>query len=86
MSSDTNERSLKDTQEDMAEEADRMETRLDELAEHGRAAVKKAEVTREQADPDADEPLGNVAGDWSDMARTDDDPSGAVDDPQDAEE
>jgi hypothetical protein len=81
MSSDTDDRSLQETQEDMADEADRMEERLDELAEHGRAAVKKAQVTREQADPDADEPLGDVAGDWSGMARTDDDPSGAVDDP-----
>jgi cell division septum initiation protein DivIVA len=84
MSADSNERSLKDTQEQMAQEGDRMEARLDELEEHAGAAAKKAEVTREHADPDADEPLGEVAGDWEEMARTDDDPAGAVDDPPDA--
>lgn len=84
MSPDSNERSLKQTQDEMAEEADRMQARLDELEEHAGAAAKKAEVTREHADPDADEPLGDVAGDATDAARTDDDPSGAVDEPQDA--
>jgi hypothetical protein len=56
MSADTNERSLKDTEEEMAEEADGMERRLEELGEHADAARKKAQVTREQAGPDAEEP------------------------------
>jgi cell division septum initiation protein DivIVA len=62
MTPESNERSLQDTQEEMAAEADRMQARLDELGEHADAAAKKAEVTREQADPDADEPLGEDAG------------------------
>ncbi len=57
-----------------------MQARLDELDEHIDDAAKKAQKTREQADPDADEPVGEVVGDWSDMARSDDDPSGAFDD------
>jgi len=60
-----------------------MESRVDELGKHADAAAKKAEVTREHADP-PDEPVEDAAGDSADMARTDDDPSGAVDEPQDA--
>lgn len=56
MSADTNERSLKDTEEEMAEEAERMEHRLEELGEHADAADKKAQLAREQAGPDAEEP------------------------------
>jgi hypothetical protein len=84
MTPDSNERSLKQTQEEMAEEADRMQARLDELAERRGEAEKKAEVTRQYTDPDADEPLGDVAGDWEDTAATDDNPSGAVDEPDDS--
>jgi hypothetical protein len=84
MTPDSNERSLKQTQEEMAEEADRMQSRLDELAEHTGEAEKKADVTRQYTDPDADEPLGDGAGDWEDTASTDDDPAGAVDERDDS--
>jgi hypothetical protein len=85
MAPESNERSLKQTQDDMADEADRMEARLDELGEHRAAAEKQAAVTREHAGPEAEEPLGDVAGDATDTARTDDDPAGAVDEPPDAQ-
>jgi hypothetical protein len=85
MTADDDERSIERTEAEMAAEADRMRAGLDELGEHAEDAAKKARVTREQADLDADEPLGEVAGDWEDMARTDDDPVGAVDDPPDAD-
>ena len=55
MTPESNERSLKQTQDEMADEADRMQDRLDELAEHTGEAEKQAEVTRQYADPDADE-------------------------------
>jgi cell division septum initiation protein DivIVA len=84
MTPESNEESLRSTQEEMAAEADRMEARLNELGEHADAAAKKAQVTREQADLDADEPLGEAGGDWEDTAATDDDPAGPVDEPQDA--
>jgi prefoldin subunit 5 len=73
MTPDSNERSLKQTQEEMAEEADRMQARLDELAERAGEAEKKAEVTRQYTDPDAD-----------DTARTEDDPAGAAGESEDA--
>jgi len=58
MSADADERSLKHTQEEMAEEAEGMQRRLEELDEQAGAAKKKAEVTREQAGPEAEEPPG----------------------------
>jgi hypothetical protein len=51
---------MRDTQQDMADEAERMQRDLDELGEHADAATKKAEVTREQADTAADEPPGDA--------------------------
>lgn len=63
-----------------APDDDAMQRELDELGEHIEEGVKKAQVTRDQARPDADSTLGDVAGDRSDMARSDDDPSGAIDD------
>ncbi|MEA2131300.1 MAG: hypothetical protein QOJ85_4191 [Solirubrobacteraceae bacterium] len=84
MTPDDDERSVQQTEEEMAAEADRMQARLDELGEHAEEASKKAKVTREQSDLDADEPPGDVAGDWEDTASTDDDPTGAVDESQDA--
>jgi hypothetical protein len=59
MSADTNERAMRDTQQDMADEAERMQRGLEELDEHADAAAKKAQVTREQADTEADEPRGD---------------------------
>ncbi len=70
----------------MAEEesqADRMQAELDELDEHIADARKKAQKTREQSDLDDDEAGGELVGDFSDTARTDDDPSGALDDASD---
>jgi hypothetical protein len=56
-----------------------MQRRVDELGEHIDEAVKKAQVTRDQAYPETDQTLSELAGDWSDMARSDNDPSAAVD-------
>lgn len=61
-------------------EADRMQAELDELDEHIADARKKAQKTREQSDLDDDEAGGEIVGDFRDTARTDDDPSGAIDD------
>ena len=60
-------------------EADRMQAELDKLDEHIGEARKKAQKTREQSDLDGDEAGGEVVGDFSDMARSDADPSGALD-------
>ena len=63
------------------DEADRMQSELDELDEHIDDARKKAQRTREQSDLDDEElGTGEVVGDFSDTATTDDDPSGALDD------
>lgn len=78
MTSDEHDESVDESQRETPE-ADAMQRSVDELGEHIDEAVKKAQVTRDQARPDAEETLGDVAGDWSDMARSDDDPSGAVD-------
>lgn len=64
------------------DEADRMQSELDELDEHIDDARKKAQRTREQSDLDDEElGTGEVVGDFSDTATTDDDPSGALDEP-----
>jgi hypothetical protein len=60
-------------------EADRMQAELDKLDEHISEARTKAQKTREQSDLDDDEAGGEVVGDFSDMARSDADPSGALD-------
>ena len=44
---------MKDTQQDIEDEAERMGRGLEELDEHAEAAEKKAEVTREQTGPEA---------------------------------
>ena len=80
MSPDTDDESAKDVEHDMADDADRMQERVDELGDHVDEAAKKAEGTRAHADPDADGPLGEVAADWDDTKSDEDDPSGAVDD------
>ena len=58
------------------DEAERMQTELDKLGDHIDEGVGKAQATRDQARPNADESLKEVAGDWT---GTDDDASGAVD-------
>lgn len=55
-----------------------MQRELDELGEHIDEGVGKAQATRDQARPDADEPLKDVAGDWSGTRSSQDDPSGAM--------
>ncbi len=65
----------------MADDADRMQERVDQLGDHVDEAAKKAQDTRAHADPDADGPLGEVAGDRDDTESDENDPSGAVDDP-----
>jgi hypothetical protein len=59
MSADTNERAIRDTQQEMADEAERMQRGLEELGEHADAAAKKAQVTREHADTEPDERSGD---------------------------
>ena len=50
---------MKHTEQDMEDEAERMQSDLEQLGEHADAAAKKAQVTREQADVGADEPPGD---------------------------
>jgi hypothetical protein len=85
MSPETNDRSAQEIEDDMADEASRLEQRVEQLDERADEAAKKAEVTRAHTEPDTDEPLGNVAGDWTNKARTDNDPTGAIDDPDEDE-
>ena len=66
-------------------EAAGMQRRVDELGEHIDEAVKKAQVTREQARPGDDRTLKEDIGDWTGTASDDDDPSGAVDEGDDSE-
>lgn len=73
-----------DDSEPAAPEADGMQRRLDELGEHIDDAAKKAQATRDQARQDPDETTEEVVGDWSDTKSSDDDPSGAVGDTEDA--
>lgn len=60
-------------------EAASMQRRVDELGEHIDEAVKKAQVTREQARPGDDRTLKGDIGDRSGTGSDDDDRSGAVD-------
>jgi hypothetical protein len=84
MSSDRGDESVDESRHEEPE-AERMQRRVDELGEHIDEAVKKAQVTRDQAYPDADQTLSQIAGEWSDTARSDDDPSDAVDEAEDDE-
>jgi hypothetical protein len=94
MSPETNDdRSAREIQDAMEDEAGRMQERVDALGEHAQDAEKKAQVTREQAEPDTDVPLGAVGGDPSDEAAAneehegpDEDPDGADEEPEDAGE
>lgn len=87
MSEDRGEQAVKANQEEMADEAGQMETRLEEFDEHAEEAEKKAEHTRAHTSPDSgDEPPGDTAGDREGMAGDDEDPSGAVDPPSDDEQ
>ncbi|HEV2785761.1 MAG TPA: hypothetical protein VGV67_05190 [Solirubrobacteraceae bacterium] len=66
-------------------QAEAMQRRVDELEEHIDEGVKKAQVTREQARPDADTTLKDDAGDWSGTTSDEDDAAGA-DDADDADD
>jgi hypothetical protein len=52
MSPDADEKSVQATQKEMTEEADRMESRLDDLGDDIDEAAKQAKVTRDEARPD----------------------------------
>ena len=67
-----------DQSRDEDPDAAAMQRRVDELGEQIGDAVKKAQVTREQARPGDDTTLKEDLGDWSGTASDDDDPSGAV--------
>jgi hypothetical protein len=84
MTPETNDPSIEEAHKDLEARADRMEERVEELGEHAEEADKKAEATRKYTSPDADEqPMGETAGDWDDVAPAGDDPSGSVDEPRD---
>lgn len=57
MSPDADEKSVQRTQKEMSEEADRMESRLDDLGDDIDEAAKKAKVTRDEARPDPADPV-----------------------------
>jgi hypothetical protein len=57
MSPDADEKSVQSTQTEMTGEADRMESRLDDLGDKIDEAAKKAKVTRDEARPDPGDPV-----------------------------
>jgi hypothetical protein len=71
--------------QDMEDEAERMQRRVDELGTHVEEAKKKTQVTRDQADLPEDEVLDTVAGDASERTTSSDDPTSAVGDPENAD-
>ncbi|HUR83856.1 MAG TPA: hypothetical protein VMY78_00800 [Solirubrobacteraceae bacterium] len=60
MSKETDEQSVKRMQGELADEADDMESRLEEFDEHVDDAKKKADVVRQQSTPDVDMPVGDA--------------------------
>ncbi|HWC25918.1 MAG TPA: hypothetical protein VG474_04980 [Solirubrobacteraceae bacterium] len=83
MSPDNDGESFQETGRAIERDVDQERARLDELGEHIDEAAKKAQTTRDQADPESDEKVAETIGEWSDEAPREDDPAGAVDDPQD---
>jgi hypothetical protein len=83
MDSDTND-SAKDVQESMAEEADRMEARLDELGEQVKDADAKAEVPRGLAGSGGGAVAQAVGGE-SEEGGAEDDPAAAFNQPAEAD-
>lgn len=83
MTSDQTEEPVAEEREEDPE-AGAMQRRVDELGEHIDEAVKKAQVTREQARPGDDRTLKEDIGDWTGTTSDDDDPSGAVDEGDDS--
>jgi hypothetical protein len=84
MSPDRDDPSGKDIEQQMEDEAGRMQRELDELDEHVADASRKAEQTRRDADLPGDEPLETAAGDAGDRSTSSDDPVSAVGEPEDA--
>lgn len=80
MSPETNDRSIEEAHQELQDGADRMEERVRLLGEHADEAEKKAQATDRYTSPDADEPMGEVAGDWDEVAESGEDPSGSVGD------
>jgi ribosomal-protein-serine acetyltransferase len=86
MNTDDDERSARDIEHGMEDEAAGMERRLDELGDHVQEAQKKAEHTRQHADLPGDEPVEDVASGAADRTTASDDPTSAVGNPEDADE
>jgi hypothetical protein len=74
----------RDIENQMQNEAGRMERQLEELDEHVAEAAKLAKESRGATTLDDDEPLDAVAGDASERSTSSDDPTSAVGDPEDA--
>lgn len=70
---------VKEAAEDLEQDADRLEGKNSELADDIDEAKDAAQLTAEQADPEAGGPVGETAGDWEGQARDDEDSSGAED-------
>lgn len=85
MDTDTND-SAKDVQENMADEADRMQTRLDELGDQVKDADSKADVPRDLAGAGEDSPVRAVAGDETEEGGAEDDPTATVNQPGEADD
>ena len=60
MSDESDEQSAKGMERDLADEADRMESRLEELDGHVEEAKKKADEIRPEPAPGADVPVGDA--------------------------
>jgi hypothetical protein len=85
MSADEEDKSGRDIEQDMNNEAERMQRHLDELDEHVKEARKKAEDIR-QEDLPGDDAVETAAGDAADRSTSSDDPVSAVGDPEDADD
>ena len=83
MDSDTND-SAKDVQENMADEADRMQARLDDLGEQVKDADSKAEVPRGLAGSGGGAVAEAVGGD-SEEGGAEDDPTATLNQPAEAD-
>ena len=84
MDTDTND-SAKDVQENMADEADRMESRLEELGEQVKDADSKADVPRGLAGSEGGAVVEAVGGE-SEEGGAEDDPTATLNQPAEADE
>ena len=85
MSSDEDDRSVHDVEQEMQDEAGRMQRRVDELGDHVQEAEKKQNPRQNDDLPD-EEVLETVAGDAADRTTSSDDPTSAIGDPEKADE